>query len=404
MLRQMMRLVLPVFVGTTANFGSFAATLAPAASPGEALRSFGLVGTWSADCAVPLGTLGASRITYEVQDDGRATFTSTFTTPIPGRPQSSVVYQIDDASILSDKQIKLVAKIVARSCPGCQTAPLRDASQQQIIVEKVDSQIHIVDSRSLVGTSVGIEAGVMRATGKPAPLESKCAAGSPPQVAATSRNPLPAPQMRTGPVGRLMSPKDYLLARLNPNMTLDAYLKRMNGEFRMADADANGEISAADAMLLAQIASANFRTMFLAQFLPADLDGDGGITEDEVRRWWKYRQISSDARLPTGKTVDEIIQDKVREIMALDTDHDGRITFTELLNHAKTVADVGALGGQSAYQLMALAPEGKSVLTRSDLEMVVQQLFRDVDTDGDGVVSIDELQSYRASHTGNAAH
>ena len=404
MLRRMMRLMLPVLVGMTANVVSVFMISAFAASPGEAIRSFGLIGTWSADCAVPLGTLGASQITFEVQDDGRATFTSTFTVPIPSKPLASTAFEIGDASVLSDKRIKLVVKTRKRSCPGCQTAPPPDALQRQLIFEKVDSQIHIVDNRSVDGTSVVIDAGVIRATGKATPLDSKCVAGSVPPVAAAPWSPSPAPQMSVRPVGKLMAPKDYLLARLNPNMTLDAYLKRMNGEFRTADADANGEISATDAVLLAQIASANFRAMFLAQFLPADLDGDGVITEEEVRRWWRYRQFSSDARLPAGKTADEVIQDKVREIMALDADHDGRITFAELLNHAKSLADSGARGGQSAYQLMALAPDGKSVLTRPDLEKVVEQLFRDVDANGDGVVSAEEQQSYRASHAGNGPH
>jgi len=196
--------------------------------------------------------------------------------------------------------------------------------------------------------------------------------------------------------GQPMPPKDYLLSRLNANMTLDAYLKRMRGEFRMADADADGEISQSDAVLLVQIRSALWRSTILAQFLPADLNGDGVVTEDELRSYLRYGHYSSEARPAAGKTVDETIEDQIRQIMAADADHDGRITFAEELNYANSLPNPGAFAANSVYQLMALAPEGKSVLTRADFEAAVEKLFHEVDADGNGTVSVDELKNYRA--------
>jgi Ca2+-binding EF-hand superfamily protein len=200
----------------------------------------------------------------------------------------------------------------------------------------------------------------------------------------------------------MMSANDYLLSRLNPNMTLDAYLKRMRGEFRMVDADANGEISEPDAVLLGQIRSAMFRAVYLVQFFQADLDGDGVVTEDELRRWFKYGFYSKEVRPAPGKTVDETIEDKVHENMVADADHDGRVTFAEALSYANSLPDIGALAAGGFHQLMALVPEGKSVLTKEDLDAVAEKLFHDVDSNGDGTVSADELKNYRAAHTGSA--
>jgi Ca2+-binding EF-hand superfamily protein len=223
------------------------------------------------------------------------------------------------------------------------------------------------------------------------------------QIAQNMENsPSLAGQIPMGLAGALMPPREYLLRRLNANMTLDAYRKRMDGEFRFANGDAKGEISAADGALLDQMAAANFRAMYLAQLLPADLDGDGVITEDEFRRWWTYRMYSSGAKPPEGKTLEETIEDKVRETMAIDTNHDGRITFAEALHQTASLPK--PLGGLVVYQLLTLAPDGKTVLTRADFETAVEKLFHDVDSNGDGVVSADELQNYRASQGRNPPH
>jgi Ca2+-binding EF-hand superfamily protein len=200
----------------------------------------------------------------------------------------------------------------------------------------------------------------------------------------------------------LIPPKDYLLMRLDPKMTLDAYRRRMDSEFRAANGDAKDEISADDAVFLTQMAAANYRAMFIAQLLPADLNGDGVITEDEVRRWWTYRVYFGGAKPAAGKTLQETIDDKIREMMAFDTNHDGRITFAELQQKALSLPY--PIGGLLVFQLLTIAPDEKTVLTRADFETAVEKLFRDVDADGDGVVSADELRNYRASHPSNSAH
>jgi Ca2+-binding EF-hand superfamily protein len=171
----------------------------------------------------------------------------------------------------------------------------------------------------------------------------------------------------------------------------------------MADADANGEISEADGVLLAQIAAASFRTMYFVQLFQADLDGDGVVTEDELRRWLTYGHHSTGAQPAAGKTVEQTIEDQIRQIMVADYDHDGRITFAEALRYANSLPNMGELRQVAVRQLLALAPPGKPTLSLADLEAAAEKLFQAVDANGDGVVSADELRAYRADHSRNGA-
>jgi Ca2+-binding EF-hand superfamily protein len=401
---------MPVIAMTIA-LAWLASAPAAASSAGEALKRFGLVGAWSQNCAVPSGTLGASRMTFAVPDGGAATFTSTMTIPIPGTPQASTVFEIADATVLSDRQIKLVGKTTKLTRSDAQKIASPDASQRQIIIERVNAQIRFFDNRLVDGTSVATEGGVVRATGRPTPFLNKCedaapAAQTPPHVMAQSNPPAmsapPAPMPAVIP-GQQVSATDYLLSRLNPNMTREAYLNRMRSEFRMADADANGEISEADGVLLAQIAAASFRTMYFVQLFQADLDGDGVVTEDELRRWLTYGHHSTGAQPAAGKTVEQTIEDQIRQIMVADYDHDGRITFAEALRYANSLPNMGELRQVAVRQLLALAPPRKPTLSLADLEAAAEKLFQAVDANGDGVVSADELRAYRADHSRNGA-
>jgi Ca2+-binding EF-hand superfamily protein len=387
---------------------SAALTPAVAAGPADVMRTFGLAGTWSQNCAVPEGTLGASRITFDTSSDRAASFTSTFTTPIPGNPQATTIFEIREATLLPDRQIRLVGRTTKLSRSDGQITSPPDSSLRQMIIQKVDAKFRIMDNRLLDGTAIAVEAGLVRATGASTPLLSKCArvgTESRPPRAVTSQNALnvsPPPVRPSGALpGQLLSPIDYLLRRLYPNMTLDAYLKRIRGEFRMADANADGEISKSDAELLAQIRRASFRAMYLVQFFQADLDGDGVVTEDELRRWFRYGFYSKEVRPATGKTVEQTIEDKVHENMVADANHDGRITFAEALSYANLLPDIGALAAAPVYQLLAFAPAGKSALTKADLDAAAEKLFHEVDANGDGVVSAEELRAYRASHNGS---
>lgn len=204
---------------------------------------------------------------------------------------------------------------------------------------------------------------------------------------------------QTPPVQPASPATQYLSQRLHQTVTLDRYLEQLRNEFRQADADQNGEVNAADADIHATMGAASVRTMMSLMIMRADLDGDGVVTADELRRMMHYERrmtVQSGTPNPNGE---DPIEAEVSKLMAADTDRDGRITYAEVLNFAKTRPEMNrGMNGVSGnvQQLLKLAPEGKSSVTLADIEPLAEALFRLVDTDGDGKISIDELKAYRA--------
>lgn len=107
---------------------------------------------------------------------------------------------------------------------------------------------------------------------------------------AVAQAPVPSPP-ETAPAAPTANTPPQIAARdavfmlfLSPNAPLDRFLLQLRSNFSDADADRNGEISEADIETRLQIVRANLRAMMAMQILRADLDGDGAITEDELRR------------------------------------------------------------------------------------------------------------------------
>jgi len=225
--------------------------------------------------------------------------------------------------------------------------------------------------------------------------------------AALAQNPeallqRPQPQ-RLPPV---LSAKQYFLNHMFPNLKYDNYLQRLRREFTSADSDGDGQITEADTVLPAQVAAATIRGMLFAALFHFDLDGDGVITEDEIRRTLTYERNTGRIFPMFGATTIDPIETQVRKLMAADTDHDGNITVAEALAYVKSQPDNGltaALLGNNVHQLIALAPDGKQALTLPDFEAAAAAAFQAVDTDGDGVISADELKAARSDNSGTAA-
>jgi Ca2+-binding EF-hand superfamily protein len=124
-----------------------------------------------------------------------------------------------------------------------------------------------------------------------------------------------------------------------------------------------------------------------------DLDGDGAVTEDEIRRANRYFLRS--ANDPEGK-----INDTVRSIMALDTDRDGKVSPSEAgkFTYPGMQRDIGSPGeaGRARRALM-LKSRAKGEIAWSDYEAAGEALFRKIDTDRDGKISQRELDDYRGA-------
>jgi Ca2+-binding EF-hand superfamily protein len=194
----------------------------------------------------------------------------------------------------------------------------------------------------------------------------------------------------------LKTPADFLLRRLSVNVTLPAYLDLLHRDFRAADTDGDGEISETDDALAVQLARATFRAMFLSELLRADLDGDGVVTEAELRTTLRHDYIDA-LGVPGGSNTEQQIDAMVAHFMAADADHDGRITFDEARTYAGSEPGfqaLGATGAGDARPLLSFRPQGQAALTLADLDAAAEKLFRDADSDGDGVISADELKPF----------
>jgi Ca2+-binding EF-hand superfamily protein len=197
------------------------------------------------------------------------------------------------------------------------------------------------------------------------------------------------------------STRDHELAAwLQTNTTLERYLEILRNEFRHADADMNGIIDESDADTIRAFAVAQNRTMQVLMVMRYDLDGDGVVTEAEARRYLRYErrlqpQVGGANALP-----DHGIEAAVRNVMAADADHDGRVTYAELMQSVNSRLQQQQFATRfdlmnAAKRVLKLAPQGKDTVTFADIEPDAEALFRTVDTDKDGKVSADEIRAYR---------
>ena len=87
---------------------------------------------------------------------------------------------------------------------------------------------------------------------------------------------------------RQLSPDQVLRGRIQAGATLERYLQGLRTEFLRLDAIVDGVIDSADADLHDAITTAGFRTNASMRFMNADLDGDGAVTEAELRVRLEY--------------------------------------------------------------------------------------------------------------------
>jgi Ca2+-binding EF-hand superfamily protein len=194
-----------------------------------------------------------------------------------------------------------------------------------------------------------------------------------------------------------MSPNNYLLQHMPGGTTLERYLQALRQDFRRLDADGNGTLDAADAELHDQMTRASLVMPIAMRIMMADLNGDGVVTEDELRRRFQYDQRLQNS--PSG-TIAGNVEQEVRKFMAADADHDGRITWDEAVAwfRKQGANPAGMYGiGVTVRQVLSLAPSGKPSITLPELEEAATAFFHRVDTDNNGTISLDELQIERNS-------
>jgi len=106
-------------------------------------------------------------------------------------------------------------------------------------------------------------------------------------------------------------------------LTLDPYLENHRTGFLLLDADADGKITQGDLDLHMQLEAGQQRTYAVNLVLSYDLDGDGAVTEDEIRTVFRYNHRLDIGRATIGADGrEQALRNEIRTIMALDTPGD----------------------------------------------------------------------------------
>ena len=136
--------------------------------------------------------------------------------------------------------------------------------------------------------------------------------------------------------------QQLMLQRLPVGTPLERYLDSMRADFFIVDADRDGEITQRDVELHTVMEGVEARTQAIQMVLRYDLDGDGFVTEDEIRRSMNYSMRAqlglaannklNNQQLPMADAFTKQIDLMVRSIMALDADKDGKVSLAEGAN------------------------------------------------------------------------
>lgn len=240
----------------------------------------------------------------------------------------------------------------------------------------------------------------MQSQTRPAPGVRSVAAGLL-MAALNAPGPAPAQQATAQP----SAPPPAFPAPVSPLLlpfvgaTLESYFVRLSHDFRQLDADLDGKITQRDIDLHAVMEGVILRTFALQFVMRNDLDGDGAVTEEEIRRAMGY-YLRTAARAPQKE-----IDDNVRSSMALDTDKDGKVSVIEAgkFTYPEMRRNLGSPGEpERARRALTLESRTKGEITLQDYEAAGGALFGKVDTDQNGKISPQELDDYRRTSAAGA--
>lgn len=202
--------------------------------------------------------------------------------------------------------------------------------------------------------------------------------------------------------GRVTPGMHILLARISVDVTRAKYLEFLTPEFTQLDANADGVLNQSDIDLHDVMAMNQAQASSASTIMRMDLNSDGYVTEDEIRRAMRYDMrtqftVSSDPQASQRLVaVLQQIEAMVQTLVELDTDKDGRVSYSEArvlrqgLQRNFRTNDLQA----RVKQALTLADDGRNELPFINFLSVGEALFQKIDSDGNGVISQQELVNY----------
>ena len=176
-------------------------------------------------------------------------------------------------------------------------------------------------------------------------------------------------------------PTRFLERRIFEGQFLETYIAQVMVPFR--EAAGPGGLDADEVANSRRRRDAQERAQNIAQVLRYDLNGDLVVTPDELaasRRPGETRGVPAD------------------ELERFDVDGDGRVTLKEVVEASARISRVNrARGFDDLSDMLRLPQVRDGRLTAAGLQEAARQVFAQADLNGDGWISHEENQRFRAS-------
>lgn len=206
---------------------------------------------------------------------------------------------------------------------------------------------------------------------------------------------LVSPAMAQGLPTPIQPPPRFFSSQLQPGATLEGIITRSNKLFRELDANSDDLISQADADLHIAATRANLRVGHAVQIMRYDLDGDGGVTEQEIRTRQRYDRRARDEVASQQHLEQANAETELRRVLAADINKDGRVTWQEAADLWATTPNSANVAKQgtstNVRDVLAFADKSQGSLNAADFQALLSAAFKAADIDGNGTLSQDEL-------------
>jgi Ca2+-binding EF-hand superfamily protein len=159
--------------------------------------------------------------------------------------------------------------------------------------------------------------------------------------------------------------------------------------FKKIDTDGDGKISATEWSAFQQKVQsfqqqqASVAALASKAFSDADTDGNGSISQDEFKALLAQTSSAKDTSATDDKAT--------KLFKKIDTDGDGKISSSEWSNFQQKVATMGQHHHHHGSSGGASAESAQSSSATSTLQSMVSKLYQTADTNGDGLLSKQEL-------------